>query len=115
MAEHSWERAAGLENVLGSPTPSATAKRETGGETTESRTTSTERVRQHRARGTAKRCIKYVEFDEEFLPQCVEWGFIEADKVDDPIAVGKMVQDVMDCKNRGTLCPGPIVTGTATS
>ena len=74
-----------------------------------------ERQRRLRARGTAKRCIKYVEFDEEFLPQCVEWGFIEANKVDDPIAVGKMVQDVMDCKSRGTLFPGPIVTGTSTS
>ena len=73
------------------------------------------RQRRHCARKRAGKRVLAIEVEDEFVDQLVEWGWIGANQVKDPSALGGMIQDIVECKARGMFRPGPIVvTGTAT-
>ncbi len=74
------------------------------------------RQRRHRARKRMGKRALSIEVDDEFVDRLVEWGWIGADQVKDPSALGGMIQDIVECKARGMFRPGPIVvTNTSTS
>ena len=79
-------------------------------------TTSTVRVRRHRARDKAKKRSLRVVFTKRYLDQLVSDGRIKAEELDDPEEFGAVIEEDYYCQKHGTFRPGPIVvTGTSTS
>ncbi len=71
-----------------------------------------QRQRIFRERKRAGKRVLAIEVETEFVDQLVEWGWIGADQVKDPSALGGMIQDIVECKARGMFRPGPIIVSS---
>ncbi len=74
-----------------------------------------ERMRDLYWRDKEKKQSKRTNYTTEYLNKLVSDGRIRAEELDDPDILGSVIEDIYDCRKRGTFRPGPIVTGTATS
>ena len=92
MPDHSTPSA-----PTGSPTPSAA-----------------ERQRRHRERRRAGVLVVTLELPPEIVDTLVAWGWLSADQAKNPRALAEVIEEMLDCKMRGTFREGPIVvTGTS--
>ncbi len=99
----------------GSPAPSATAKRETGGETTKAPTTSAaERQRRHRERRRAGVAVYQVEVTQEAKTRLIQRDWLNEAEAQDRKSVTAALEDLLDCYGRGTLDPEPVAVSTST-
>ncbi len=98
----------------GSPAPSATAKRETGGETTKAPTTSAaERQRRHRERRRAGVAVYQVEVTQEAKTRMIQRGWLYEAEARYRKCVQAALGDLIDCFARSTLDPVPVAVSTS--
>ena len=72
-------------------------------------------MRDWRRRKREKKRSVRANYTDEFLNQLVSDGRIRAKELDDPDILAAVIEDIYDCKKRGTFRPGSIcATGTRT-
>ena len=100
----------------GSPAPSATAKRETGGETTKAPTTSAaERQRRHRKRRAAGVRVVRVEVPDSVVEALVKEGWLGPGETVDQERLADAIERLVDCWELATLLPEPVAVSTSTN